>query len=67
MLYCIPQAPGDSSYISLDKGESANEWSTVRAGIPLLQPEDEQPIYVNQMPSSDYEEIQLQCVERKLR
>ena len=54
--------PGDSSYTSLDRGDSVN-----RAAIPgLLQPDDEQPIYVNQMPSSDYEEIQLSCVERKL-
>ena len=58
--------PGDSSYTSLDKGDSAIERSTVRAGIPLLQTDDEQPIYVNQMPTSDYEEMQLQCVEKKL-
>ena len=53
--------PGDSSYSSLEKGDSA------RAGIPLLQTDaDEQPTYVNQMSSSDYEEIQLQCVQKKL-
>jgi len=49
--------PGDSSYTMLDKGDSVNESSTARAAIPLLQSDDEQPIYVNEMPSSYYEEI----------
>jgi len=40
-----------------DKGDSVNESSTARAAIPLLQSDDEQPIYVNEMPSSYYEEI----------
>ena len=57
-LGCIPQVLVDGcSYTSLGKGGSVSESSTARAAIPLLKPVDEQPIYVNQMPSSDYEDI----------
>ena len=48
--------PGESSYSMLDRGISANE-SPRAAALPLLEHDDEQPIYVNQMPSAVYEEI----------
>ena len=53
--------PRDSCYTSLEdeshKGDRANESSTAAAAKALLRPGDKQPTYVNQMPSSDYENI----------
>ena len=53
--------PRDICYASLEdesyKGDRANESSIPAAAKPLLRPDDKVPTNVNQMPSSDYENI----------